>query len=224
VHVSHSFFSLSLSHTHTHTAPYLRIPLILAFFSKPERINALGSEDLRNVLDCVMFEPGAWQAEASKPIPAVVPAADREHLATPVGLLFNELMFSSVGILKPIQDMLELVLDLDTGKYVHSTAVIILYVVRLVVRVEAYMLYLIEHHKWVRYCCHVGSCKCVVFTWLCATSIQITHLPPFSLSLFLSLAVCVCVCYRTTTPTKSTVPALPPSSGVFCVAVRPSTT
>jgi len=42
------------------TAPYLRIPLILAFFAHQERLNALGSERLRAMLDACLFEPGQF--------------------------------------------------------------------------------------------------------------------------------------------------------------------
>ncbi len=130
------------------TAPYLRIPLVLNFFAQPERLLALGSPELRNVLHCVLFEPGLWQAELEKVEPTVVPAPNRAHLATPCGLLFNEIMFSSIGILQPLQALLDLCLDLDTGKFVDHTAPIILFIIRTVVRVESYMLFLLSHHRW----------------------------------------------------------------------------
>ena len=40
------------------TAPYLRIPLTLAFFAHQERLNSLGSEKLRALMDGILFEPG----------------------------------------------------------------------------------------------------------------------------------------------------------------------
>ena len=43
------------------TAPYLRIPLVLRFFAAPEMTTALANEQLQDMLDAVMFEPGAWQ-------------------------------------------------------------------------------------------------------------------------------------------------------------------
>jgi hypothetical protein len=45
--------------------------------------------------------------------------------------------------------MVEFAVELDTGRYTSSAA-IILYVVRLVVRVEAFMLFLLQHNDWLR--------------------------------------------------------------------------
>ena len=46
------------------TVPYLRIPLVMQFFSDQMRITALASDELQGVLDACLFEPGAWQPEA----------------------------------------------------------------------------------------------------------------------------------------------------------------
>ena len=43
--------------------------------------------------------------------------------------------------------MLEYAVELDNGRYTGSAA-IILYVVRLVVRVESFMLFLVQHNDW----------------------------------------------------------------------------
>ena len=56
------------------------------------------------------------------------------HITT--GLLFNELIHSTVGILEPIKELLDIALDMDTGKFNSGTSRLILYIVRLVVRVE----------------------------------------------------------------------------------------
>jgi hypothetical protein len=130
------------------TVPYLRIPLILGFFSAPERISALGNKRLRQVVDGCLFEPGLWQPEDQKAQPDEIPAPDRNHLATVNGLLFNELIHSPQGILQPIQRLLELSLDLDTGKFSYQSSQLILYVVRLAVRVESYMNFLVDNYKW----------------------------------------------------------------------------
>jgi hypothetical protein len=130
------------------TVPYLRIPLILGFFSAPERIAALGNKKLRGVVDGCLFEPGLWQEIDQKIQPDNIPAPDRTHLATVNGLLFNELIHSPQGILQPIQRLLELSLDLDTGKFSTQGSQLILYVVRLAVRVESYMNFLVDNYKW----------------------------------------------------------------------------
>ena len=130
------------------TVPYLRIPLVLNFFAQPERILALGEPQLRNVLDCVIFEPGEWQRDEERPEPKVIPAPDRRHLTTPVGLLFNEIKYAAHGVMKPILRILELALELDSGKFVPTTSPIILYVARLLTRIESYFLFIIEHYEW----------------------------------------------------------------------------
>ena len=40
------------------TVPYLRLPLIITFFSTEDRIHKLQSSELRLILDSVLFEPG----------------------------------------------------------------------------------------------------------------------------------------------------------------------
>ena len=49
------------------TEPYLRIPLVLGFFTDRERILFLTEKQLQDVLDAVLFEPGGWgsRGEAS---------------------------------------------------------------------------------------------------------------------------------------------------------------
>lgn len=53
------------------TVPYLRIPLVLQFFACQEHIAALGCEQLQEVLDACLFEPGQWQAEYAKEVRTV---------------------------------------------------------------------------------------------------------------------------------------------------------
>ena len=130
------------------TAPYLRIPLVMEFFTDQIRINALRNEELQRVLDACLFEPGAWQEALNKERPTKVPAAKRDHLSTPCGLLFNELEKSPHNIVRCIDKMLEISLELDPGRYNPVSCPSILYVVRLAVRIEGYMLYAISHHDW----------------------------------------------------------------------------
>ena len=41
------------------TVPYLRLSLVLTFFSTNDRVHKLESAKLRKILDSVLFEPGA---------------------------------------------------------------------------------------------------------------------------------------------------------------------
>jgi len=45
------------------TVPYLRVPLLLRFFSQPSHVHALGSAKLQAALDAALFEPGLWQVK-----------------------------------------------------------------------------------------------------------------------------------------------------------------
>jgi hypothetical protein len=47
----------------------LRIPLVINFFATAEHIHALSSPQLQNVVDAVMFEPGAWHPPKDKVMP-----------------------------------------------------------------------------------------------------------------------------------------------------------
>lgn len=123
------------------TAPYLRIPLLLNFFSNEVRLKALRNESIQEVLDAALFEPGPWQSEPTKLSISTVPAENRDNLCSTAGLLFNELVMSPTLVMNSIYTMLERVLDMDTGKY-SALSESILYILRLVIRVESYILFL----------------------------------------------------------------------------------
>ncbi len=129
------------------TAPYVRIPLVLNFFATESRLRSLRSPDVQGLLDATLFEPGHWQEEILKVYPSQVPHTDREHMSTPAGLLFNEIIRSPDIILKSIQKMLEGVVDMDTGKY-SQLSESILFVVRLAIRVEGYLMYLVQNNNY----------------------------------------------------------------------------
>ena len=129
------------------TAPYLRIPLVLGFFSDQMRIKALGSLELQDVLDSIMFEPGRWQAEYEKTMPTKIPSSDPDLSATPVGLLFNELMLSPTTVVNALENMADYVLELDEGKWNPNTSAYILYVLRLLVRVEGFIKTVLDHES-----------------------------------------------------------------------------
>ena len=132
------------------TAPYLRVPLVLEFFASEMRLASLSSADVQACLDSCLFEPGLWQGVAEKAVPTIVPPPTKEHFATPCGLLFNELKHSPEMIVEALKGMLATVIELDEGRYTPRSAGYILYVVRLVIRVEAYILAMLEHDTAVK--------------------------------------------------------------------------
>ena len=129
------------------TAPYLRIPLLMGFFSNESRLRCLKSKELQEVLDAALFEPGRWQSTATMEPPLTVPAPNRAHICTPTGLLFNEILESPRTVLESVQQMLDYSIDMDSGKH-SEIGEVILYVTRLAVRVEGYALYLIKNYQF----------------------------------------------------------------------------
>lgn len=127
------------------TVPYMRIPLCLAFFSTEDRVHTLKNRKLQDVLDSVVFEPGKYLPFGSQAEPKEVPTQQPRLLATPYGLLINELSRSPESVLQSAETLLKLALDLDTDSVYATTIDVILYVVRTVARIESYLSFLIDH-------------------------------------------------------------------------------
>lgn len=126
------------------TVPYMRIPLVLSFFSSEDRIHALRSEHLQAVFDSVLFEPDAYLDIRATEVPTHVPCPNRELLATSHGLLLNELAHSPDMILDSLLKLLVLSVDLDVGTVHSTTALIVQYVIRVAARVESSIVFLLN--------------------------------------------------------------------------------
>eukprot|EP00808_Paulinella_micropora_P008730 g77250.t1 len=135
------------------TVPYLRLPLVLSFFATEDRIHKLTSDKLRRILDSVLFEPGRYLAVNRTGVePVMVPTPHTELLASPYGLLFNELVRAPDTVLHSVVALLDAALALDTGSVVddesddfNSSVDIILYASRLAARVDNFVSFLISH-------------------------------------------------------------------------------
>ena len=57
------------------TAPFLCIPLVLAFFAEKDLTGTLMNADLRRILESVLFEPRTFNAALVAPSCIPVPAA-----------------------------------------------------------------------------------------------------------------------------------------------------
>ena len=91
------------------------------------------------MLDAALFEPGQWQPDQAKASPSHVPAADRAAMATPAGLLFQELTHAPAPLLVALRTIMHNALELDAGRYVRGGAsATILYATRLALRVGLY--------------------------------------------------------------------------------------
>lgn len=98
------------------TVPYIRLPLVLTFFASDDRVHKLQSKKLRGLLDSLLFEPGKYlSVEMTGVEPVMVPTLHPDLLATPYGLLLNELHRSPTNVLNAASLLLEGVLALDTG-------------------------------------------------------------------------------------------------------------
>lgn len=98
------------------TVPYLRLPLVLTFFSTEDRVHKLESIKLRDILDSVLFEPGRHlQLQLLGQPPVEVPTHQPELLAAPFGMLLNELVASPDTVVESVLRMLKAAVALDTG-------------------------------------------------------------------------------------------------------------
>jgi hypothetical protein len=131
----------------------MRLPLVLTFFATEDRIHKLQSPELRLILDSVMFEPGKYlRMDMTGVEPLMVPTPHPELLATPYGLLINELCRSPDTVIRSILALLKGALACDTGSVVdegaktfNTSTVIILYLVRVGARVDNYLSFLIDY-------------------------------------------------------------------------------
>ena len=113
------------------TTSYLRIPLVLNFFSERDRVVLLFDPELQELLRAVLFDGGAW-ARSDGPcsidrIPGRTRTSMRDgqgHMlfGTPHGLLANELRHSPAAVLQPMQLLLEYVSEV----YIYCILVMLL--------------------------------------------------------------------------------------------------
>ena len=127
------------------TVPYVRIPIVVSFFATEDRVHALKSEVLRNLLDSVVFEPGRYLHKGSAEAPTEVPTKDEKLLNTPYGLLLNELARSPSQVVLCTIKLLKLALGLDAGSYFASQSTIIMYLLRFGCRVENHIRFVLDY-------------------------------------------------------------------------------
>ena len=137
------------------TVPYIRLPLILTFFSTEDRIHKLQNKELRGIFDAILFEPGKYlRMDMTNVEPLVVPTQHSDLLSTSFGLLFNELVKSPDNVLRSILNLLRGALACDTGSVAdieaddfNASTRIILYISLLGSRVDNYLSFIIDHHN-----------------------------------------------------------------------------
>lgn len=136
------------------TVPYLRLPLILTFFASEDRIHKLQSPELRLILDSVLFEPGRYlRMDCCKVEPTMVPSTNVDLLASPYGMLLNELCKSPDTVIRSVIVLLKGALACDTGSVVdegsakfNTSTMIILYIARMGARLDNYLSFLVDYN------------------------------------------------------------------------------
>lgn len=124
------------------TSPYLRIPLLLQFFSQEKALSALLTERVQRVLEAALFEPlshgngaavsGEWQVP--------IPAEDRRALlGTPFGLLLNELHANAAAVVDPFLTMFRTVGVLTGADIKSGFRSLHLFLCRLAVRLTEFV-------------------------------------------------------------------------------------
>jgi hypothetical protein len=121
------------------TVGYIRLPLVVAFFSQEDRVHALRDSTIRRVLDSCVFEPGDdvvlcvgggerdrtgrhLSPEFEGKAPVTVPADDNAYLATAFGALLNEVARAPLPLGHATRQLVALAIDMDTGSPFESSA------------------------------------------------------------------------------------------------------
>jgi hypothetical protein len=147
------------------TVPYMRIPLVLRFFSSEDRVSCLRSTKVQELLMAVLFEPAKFlPASLSQTCPQEVPTENGELIATAYGLLLNELQTSPSGVVEPIIRLVELAREMDAGTVFNTTATdVILYLITIVARVNTFIVWSLRNHATknakLRDCATIPECE-----------------------------------------------------------------
>tara|TARA_R110002050_G_scaffold205528_2_gene341223 strand:+ start:127 stop:2670 length:2544 start_codon:yes stop_codon:yes gene_type:complete len=128
--------------------PYIRIPLVLSFFSEDDRVQSLKSSTLRSILESVLFEPGNHlSVEFNDVLPEAVPCLNKKLMSTPYGLLLNEVHRSPEVLVSTVIRFLHLAMEMDTGSATEASARVVMFILRLALRVENAVSFLYRQQK-----------------------------------------------------------------------------
>ena len=130
------------------TVPHLAIPLVLSFFAQPSHVGQLLNQRLQVIVESVLFEPRSFRPdEKDLQITHVPLPVDKVEtvLATKHGILMYEVTHARAAVLKPLIDICERVFELCIGCSTWSIVSLLLFVVRLACRVEAFCVYADSH-------------------------------------------------------------------------------
>jgi hypothetical protein len=121
------------------TTPYMRIPLIVNFFSR-ERVGCLFDPDLQSLLEQTLFVPGIWgklNVDDGRNVESV--PCKPELLNTNHGYLVAELERGPLITLKSFHSLLEEGLKLSVGNYKSSFVDVMLYLFRINIKMLTFV-------------------------------------------------------------------------------------
>jgi hypothetical protein len=128
------------------TVPYLRMPLIMQFFSSDSRLHSLSSHQVRQLLQAAILEPGRCRPlEVEGFVPQHVPAPIEQKvlLGTPFGLLLNECARAPKLVPESMLRLLGMTIGLGTLPFRAKATSIVLFILRLAVYVESALSFLL---------------------------------------------------------------------------------
>jgi len=173
------------------TVPYLRIPLVLAFFATGDRVTYLFNHEIQALLRATLFDSSDWVPEGEQDRISTVPASqggfqsalhetpsspfsfsgDRQKkqiLGSPAGLLLNELDHAPESTLRPLMKMLRSLNDLAEASVYSPDAALSLYLIELALDVQSFFSAVRvgeerekEMHEFL-----TGTCRKILKKWL----------------------------------------------------------
>ena len=136
------------------TAPYLRIPLLIAFFRDREKVAALAEPKIQAVMDAALFEPGKWRSLNSDIVTGkqltsseIRIPGEASLLFSPWGLMYNELMHAPKNSIEGVIDLLDAAIERDSGRFGSPSSKVIMYATRLACRVTRFIEHLLVHSE-----------------------------------------------------------------------------
>jgi hypothetical protein len=134
---SEHFFTLCLH-------PFIAGPLMLHFFAG-DRIALLVNSKIQGLLESLIFEPRTINCSAVEAAEMadtrLVPVKSRNQLKTNFGVLYDEMKYSPLTVLSPLVLLLESAISITISGYKSTVAGLLLFLVRLRVRIELMLLH-----------------------------------------------------------------------------------
>ena len=128
------------------TSSTITIPLMLDFFDN-QKIDSLLHPELRNILESILFEPKYYIYSPNKIAKIPVPHEERtKSMGSPYGLLSQELTYAPDTTLYSIYSLISQANKLCTGDYLSKFADLLLFIIRITVRILRVRLFIEKNY------------------------------------------------------------------------------